>query len=85
VESAEWDYPLSKWACPCGVIDRAGGGGELMDLGTLHGIDDAVTGLDLAVRPIAAAKASGAELDICGDHTRARSSGLACIDRRRPA
>jgi thioredoxin reductase (NADPH) len=46
----------------CLVIDRTGGGGELMNLGALHEIDEALTGPELAARLLEEAVAAGAEL-----------------------
>jgi len=48
----------------CLVIDRAGGGSELMNLGPLHDCDEALTGPDLAARLLEEAMIAGAELDI---------------------
>ncbi|MFO1024709.1 MAG: NAD(P)/FAD-dependent oxidoreductase [Acetobacteraceae bacterium] len=48
----------------CLVIDRMGGGGELMNLGTLHDMDEALTGPDLAARLLEDATNAGAELGI---------------------
>ena len=48
----------------CVVIDSMGGGGELMNLGTLHGLDEALTGPDLAGRLLEEAVVAGAELEI---------------------
>jgi thioredoxin reductase (NADPH) len=48
----------------CLVIDRAGGGGELMNLGPLHECDEALTGPDLATRLLEEAVTAGAELAI---------------------
>lgn len=46
------------------VIDRMGGGGELMNLGLVLGVGDPVTGPDLAGRLLEAAIAAGAELGV---------------------
>jgi thioredoxin reductase (NADPH) len=48
----------------CLVIDRMGGGGELMNLGSLHNFDEALTGPDLAARLLDDAATAGAELEI---------------------
>lgn len=48
----------------CLVIDRMGGGGELMNLGPLHDLDEAPTGPDLAARLLEEATTAGAELGI---------------------
>jgi thioredoxin reductase (NADPH) len=48
----------------CLVIDRAGGGGELMNLGPLHDCDEALAAPDLAARLLEEALTAGAELDI---------------------
>jgi thioredoxin reductase (NADPH) len=48
----------------CLVIDRAGGGGELMNLGPLHECGEALTGPDLAARLLEEAVTAGAELAI---------------------
>lgn len=48
----------------CLVIDRMGGGGELMNLGALHDLDDALTGPDLFARLMEDATTAGAELGI---------------------
>ncbi len=58
----------------CLVIDRMGGGGELMNLGPLHGLDEGLTGPDLAARLIEAAVIAGAELGIA-DVTAVRPDG----------
>jgi thioredoxin reductase (NADPH) len=53
----------------CLVVDRMGGGGELMNLGPLHDLDEALTGPDLAARLLEDAVTAGAELEIgevCG-------------------
>ncbi len=47
----------------CLVIDRMGGGGELMNLGSLLELDVELTGPDLAGRLLQQATAAGAELD----------------------
>lgn len=56
----------------CMVIDRLGGGGELMNLGTLRDLDEPVNGPDLAARLLEDAMAAGADLHV-GEVT-----GLAC-------
>lgn len=48
----------------CLVIDRMGGGGELMNLGSLHDLDEAITGPDLMARLQDGALAAGAEIGI---------------------
>jgi thioredoxin reductase (NADPH) len=48
----------------CLIIDRMGGGGELMNLGPLHDVDEALTGPDLAARLLEDAVTAGAELEI---------------------
>jgi thioredoxin reductase (NADPH) len=48
----------------CVVIDRMGGGGELMNLGSLHDLDEPLTGPDLAARLLENAVTAGAELEI---------------------
>jgi thioredoxin reductase (NADPH) len=48
----------------CVVIDRMGGGGELMNLGPLHDLDEPLTGPDLAARLLENAVTAGAELEI---------------------
>lgn len=48
----------------CIVIDRMGGGGELMNLGALHGVDGAPAGPELAAHLLEAAIVAGAELAI---------------------
>jgi thioredoxin reductase (NADPH) len=48
----------------CVVIDRMGGGGELMNLGLLHDLDEPLTGPDLAARLLENAMTAGAELEI---------------------
>ena len=48
----------------CLLIDRMGGGGELMNLGPLHDIDQPLTGPDLMARLQEEAIAAGAELCI---------------------
>lgn len=48
----------------CVVIDRMGGGGELMNLGPLHDLDEALTGPDLAARLLEDATAAGVELEV---------------------
>lgn len=48
----------------CLVIDRMGGGGELMNLGTLHDMDESLTGPDLFARLMEQATEAGAELGI---------------------
>jgi thioredoxin reductase (NADPH) len=48
----------------CLVIDRMGGGGELMNLGTLHDLNEPLNGPDLAARLLEDATAAGAELEI---------------------
>src|SRR3954469_2589298 len=48
----------------CLVIDRMGGGGELMNLGLLHDLDESPSGPDVAARLLEAAMAAGAELGI---------------------
>ena len=48
----------------CLVIDRMGGGGELMNLGSLHDLDEPLTGPDLMARLQEKATAAGAELAI---------------------
>ena len=48
----------------CLVIDRMGGGGELMNLGALHGIDDDLTGPDLMAQLLDGAVSAGAELAV---------------------
>ncbi len=48
----------------CLVIDRMGGGGELMNLGQLHGVDDALAGPDFAADLIGMAMAAGTELGV---------------------
>jgi thioredoxin reductase (NADPH) len=48
----------------CLVIDRAGGGGELMNLGLLDEHDEALTGPELAARLLEQAVIAGAELDV---------------------
>lgn len=49
---------------PTLVIDSMGGGGELMNLGALHGMDTDETGPDLFARLMAEASEAGAELAI---------------------
>jgi thioredoxin reductase (NADPH) len=58
----------------CLLLDRMGGGGELMNLGTLHDVEDATTGPDLAADLLNAAIEAGAELGI------AEVTGLAFDD-----
>ena len=48
----------------CLLLDRMGGGGELMNLGSLHDVVDATTGPDLAADLLNAAIAAGVELGI---------------------
>jgi thioredoxin reductase (NADPH) len=48
----------------CLLLDRMGGGGELMNLGTLHDVAAATTGPDLAADLLNAAMGAGAELGI---------------------
>jgi thioredoxin reductase (NADPH) len=48
----------------CSVIDRMGGGGELMNLGPLQDLDEDLTGPDLMGRLQEDAMTAGAELDI---------------------
>ena len=48
----------------CLVVDRMGGGGELMNLGSLHGIDTDETGPDLFARLLTEATEAGAEMAI---------------------
>ena len=48
----------------CVVIDRMGGGGELMNLATLHDLDEPLAGPDLAARLLEGAMTAGAELEI---------------------
>lgn len=48
----------------CLMIDRMGGGGELMNLGPLHELEEALTGTDLAARLLEDAVDAGAELEI---------------------
>jgi len=45
----------------CLVIDRMGGGGELMNLGPLHDLEEDLTGPDLMARLLDAAVTAGAE------------------------
>jgi thioredoxin reductase (NADPH) len=58
----------------CVVIDRMGGGGELMNLGSLHDLDEPLTGPDLAARLLENAMTAGAELEI-GEVTRLAPEG----------
>ena len=46
------------------LIDRMGGGGELMNLGPLHGLDEPLTGPDLFTRLLEDTIAAGAELSV---------------------
>jgi thioredoxin reductase (NADPH) len=46
------------------VIDRMGGGGELMNLGVLHGLETGDTGPDLFARLLSEATDAGAEMAI---------------------
>jgi len=46
------------------LIDRMGGGGELMNLGPLHGLDEPLTGPDLSARLLEDTIAAGAELSV---------------------
>ena len=48
----------------CLIIDRMGGGGELMNLGPLHGLETEETGPDLFARLMEQATGAGAELGI---------------------
>ena len=48
----------------CLVVDRMGGGGELMNLGSLHEMEGALTGPDLAARLLEEATVAGAELGL---------------------
>jgi len=48
----------------CVIIDRMGGGGELMNVGLLHGMPEGVAGPDLAGRLLEEAVVAGAELAI---------------------
>src|SRR5487761_2258937 len=48
----------------CLIIDRMGGGGELMNLGPLLDLDEQLTGPDLAGRLLEEATAAGAELGV---------------------
>jgi thioredoxin reductase (NADPH) len=48
----------------CAVIDRMGGGGELMNLGALHDMPEPATGPDLAAGLLEQAVAAGAEIVI---------------------
>lgn len=48
----------------CLLLDRMGGGGELINLGAVHDLDGATTGPDLAAELLDAAIAAGAELGI---------------------
>ena len=48
----------------CLIIDRMGGGGELMNLGPLHGLDKALTGPDLMAQLLDGAITAAAELGI---------------------
>src|SRR6185312_4103135 len=48
----------------CLVLDRMGGGGELMNLGPLHDLGEALTGPDLMARLLEEATTAGAELRI---------------------
>jgi thioredoxin reductase (NADPH) len=54
----------AKAGLSCLVIDRMGGGGELMNLGTLHDIDTDETGPDLFARLLYEATEAGAEMAI---------------------
>jgi thioredoxin reductase (NADPH) len=54
----------ARMGLSCLVIDRMGGGGELMNLGPLHGLDKALTGPDLAAQLLEDAVTAGAELEI---------------------
>jgi len=57
----------------CLVLDRMGGGGELMNLGRLEDVGDALTGPDLMARLQEAAMTAGAELGIAEVTELARS------------
>ncbi len=59
----------------CLIIDRMGGGGELMNLGTLHDLNEPLTGPDLAARLLEDAVAAGAELEIGEATGLAREAG----------
>jgi thioredoxin reductase (NADPH) len=48
----------------CLVLDPMGGGGELMNLGPLHDVGEAISGPELAARLLEAAVTAGAELGI---------------------
>ena len=48
----------------CLVLDRMGGGGELMNLGPLHDLGEALTGPDLMARLLEEATTAGAELGV---------------------
>ncbi|HEY8288030.1 MAG TPA: NAD(P)/FAD-dependent oxidoreductase [Acetobacteraceae bacterium] len=48
----------------CAVIDRMGGGGELMNLGPLHDIDEPLPGPDLTARLLEDAMTAGAALEV---------------------
>jgi thioredoxin reductase (NADPH) len=54
----------ARMGLSCLVIDRMGGGGELMNLGPLHDLDEALTGPDLAAQLLEDAVTAGAELEI---------------------
>jgi thioredoxin reductase (NADPH) len=56
------------------IIDRMGGGGELMNLGTLLDMKEAITGPDLAARLLDEAATAGAELGI-GEVTQIKPDG----------
>lgn len=54
----------ARFGLSCVLIDRMGGGGELMNLGALHDLDESLTGPDLAARLLEDAVAAGADLVI---------------------
>ena len=60
----------------CLLVDRMGGGGELMNLGTLHDVGEDLTGPDLAARLLEAAMAAGAELGIAEVTSLRRADGF---------
>lgn len=55
---------VAEGGLSCTIIDRMGGGGELMNLGALHDLDEDLTGPDLAGRLLEEAMTAGAELDV---------------------
>ncbi len=55
---------IAQAGLSCLIMDRMGGGGELMNLGRLHGLEEALTGPDLAAHLLEQAIGAGADLDV---------------------